>query len=443
MNKTLKKFAIAILATGATVAATTAMAVTDTNTYTNAIQTVSITLTAYTNAGKYNATATTVGGEKPVTINTKAIIAALSNASANIPAFSNFNWGHSPALVIATQFISTNVPLYTTNAVLTNTALLSTTNAATVYFNSNNLAGPNGLVIGSNTVGTFGTNLSGGYAMISNNAASSTNAGTNVITTFGNWSQGGSAITNYISFLGTNGSTDTAVSNATGAFLTNVGLWTLITAATNVSGQTNLTIYTLSNTFAGTVTNFQTNNYSTLQVQGGTASAPVFADISSGGFITRGLSGEAILAATGTNLLKTNQYGHIVYLTKTYDSIESLHIKLFGVTGTGVLDNMSLDLSGFAKLMDKFDVLHTFPHVATNEVGETTSTASIAGGGYIGGTFLATNSGGLNTVILPVPEFTNAFTTNIGEITVGELTNTIPVVVEGTITVGAPHSVAQ
>jgi hypothetical protein len=437
MNKTLKKFAIAITVIGATVTATKALA-TDTNTFTNAIQSVSINLTVYSNS-PFKSTTSQEGG-RSIPITTKTILAALSNASPNIPALAGFDFGRSPQLVYLTTFAATNVPLYTTNqAVITNTVpALSTTNAETVFFNSNALSGSS-LTISTNL---STTNFTGGYAVITN-VSVGTNGSTNTVTAFNGWATSSGIVqTNDVSYTGTNGATDTlgATLGTNGAFPTNVGVWTVVTAATNSLGQTNVTFATFTNVPAGTATNYVTNEVG-LAVQGGTAASPTFAYV--GGFVGEsGVSSAAVITATGTNIeVPTNDF----IATETWDQIRSYSINVFGLTGTGT-DNLDLDLQGFAKSMFKYDVLKTVIHHYTNEVMETTSTAAVTGFGLIGGTYITNTVGSTNSV--SVGAFNGSEVTGIGSVTntnsiTGTITNYIPVVVEGTITVGAPRSVAQ
>ena len=78
-----------------------------------------------------------------------------------------------------------------------------------------------------------------GSAIITNNTVG-TNGGTNVLSTTGDWTKDAPLVTtNVFSYTGTNGITDTS-----GAIPTNVGVWTVIKAATNSSGQTNVTAIT-------------------------------------------------------------------------------------------------------------------------------------------------------------------------------------------------------
>jgi hypothetical protein len=414
MNKKLKTFAIAILVTGATVTATRAPA-TDTNTFTNVIQDLTISLTVYSNAPIKSSTSQT--GEKAVTLTTKSIIAALSNASATIPSLVGFDWGKSPQLVIDTTFTATNVPVYSTNEVATNTAELSTTNANVLTFGSTTLT----------------VNSTTGSAMITNKTVG-TNGGTNVLSVTG-WTDNASSIsTTNFTYTGTNG---TATDASVGPGIpTNVGVWTVITAATNSTGQTNVTALTYTNYVSGHETNYMTNGGYAVEVQGGTATAPTFADVSS--YVSDPAYYSVIITATGTGLGTTNQ----VIATESDNAWGSFGVHVFNTSAsTAPGNNLDLSVYGFSKEMFKNDVLLKSRTKGTNQVGESTFTASVSGYGNIGGSF-ETNGAGTNSYTVPATEYygTNTNPTNAVS---GFITNPIPVVVEGTISLGAPKSVPQ
>jgi hypothetical protein len=418
INK-IKTFAIAILVTGATVTATRApaAAAADTNTFTNVIQDLSINLTVFSNAPIKSLTSQT--GEKPVTVTTKSVITALSNAAAAIPSLVGFDWGKSPQLVIDTKFMATNSPIYTTNAVVTNTALLS--NSTVIAFE------PTNGFPGTTNVTITGTN---GSAMITNNTVG-TNGGTNVLTVAGTWTKAGSSVsTTNFSFVGTNGLT-----NLSGGFPTNVGVWTVITATTNASG-TDVTAITYTNFVSGTETNYITNRTG-VEVQGGTAAAPTFADVS--GYVSESGGSSAIINATGTELGTTNAN----YTSGSIDSIKSFSVGVFNTTaGTAVGNNLDLSVGGFAKETFNTDVLLKSKTKGTNQVPVTSFTASVAGSGNIGGSYV-TNLVGTNEIGLPATEYTGIGSVTNTNFISGGITNPIPVVVEGTISIGAPKSVPQ
>ena len=98
-------------------------------------------------------------------------------------------------------------------------------------------------------------------------------------------------------------------------------------------------------------------------------------------------------------------------------------------------------MEGFAKEMFKNDILLNSRTKGTNEVGESTFTATVSGSGNIGGSYVTNTSGGTNET--PATEYTGIGSVTNTNVISGELTNYIPVVVEGTISLGAPKSVAQ
>jgi len=420
INK-LKTFAITMMVTGATVAATTASAVVDTNTFTNVIQNIQISLTAYSNAPIKSATLMT--GEKPVTITTKTVLGALSNASGLIPSLVGFNWGKSPQLVLRTIFASTNTVSNTVTAVATNTVtILGTSNIVSFSTNTNTYPTNGTEITITDTIGT---------------ATLTNEAGTNILTQTGTWVISGSnVIGTAITFIATNSAT-----NANAGIPTNAGLWTVFTAATNAANAaaTNVTAITYTNV-PHTSTNYMTNSQG-VEVQGGTAEAPTFASVV--GYVSGGPSGGAILTATGTGFGTTNA----IFNTGTENDIGSAGLHVFDTTaGTATGNNLDVSMSGFFKVMFKNDVLHQVKGL-TNQVGDVeTYTGTVSGSGYIGGSFVTNNSPGTNVwsnyINLPVTEYNGTNTAFTNQVS-GTLTNPVQVVVEGTITVGAPKNVAQ
>lgn len=416
MINNIKTFAIAILAAGATA---TAMAATDTNTFTNVIQDVSITLTVYSNSPTKSATS--IGGGKPVQLTTKTIIAALSNDSANIPSLVGFDWGKSPQLVINTTFSHTNTPIYTTNVVVSNTILLSSSNND-IAFQSTNSA-----VTSGTNVAIISTN---GYAVITNNTVG-TNGGTNVLTVHGTWTDSASSVsTTNFAYLGTNGLT-----NLSAGFPTNVGVWTVITATTNSSG-TNVTAVTYTNFVSGTETNYLTNK-SNIEIEGGTPASPTFADVSD--YVSSGTDHFVTNSATGTDFDTTNADATVA----TGFATKSFNVTVFSTTaGTAVGNNLDVRGYGFAKVMYDLDYLLKSKKLGTNDVPETTSSTLVTGSGYIGGSYVTNNQSG-NSIYLPATEYTGIGSVTNTNYVDGSITNPVPVVFEGTISVGAPKSVPQ
>jgi hypothetical protein len=413
MTKTLKSFAIAMLVTGATVTATRAPAAVNTNTFTNVIQTVSFTLTAYSNAVPASSGKTTVA-VKPVAITSKSIVAALSNDAAFIPALSNFNFGKTPQLVLNTVFA------------LSNTTVINSTNVGAVFTNS----------IGTNDNGflyftvaaTNGTNVititnASSSLTISNNAIG-TNGGTNVITDL----SGATETTNFVLTNLVTFTNATGLTNAT--FPTNAGVWTVISTSTNSSG-TNINITTYTN--VATVTGAFVTNSSGIEIQGGTATAPTFADVSS--LLATATGQESVTAETGTALGTSNA----VATSKTTSAYGTYTVSVFNPNSTAAGNNIVLSLDGLVKAVKKIDVLHQ-SKAGTNEVTDTTSTATVAGFGSIGGIY-STNTNVVSGLSIAIPSTNELSGTNA--LTTGTITNIIPVVVTGTVVVGSPKSVAQ
>lgn len=405
-----------MLVTGATVAATSAPAAVNTNTFTNVIQTVSITLTAYSNAVP-TSTGKTTAPVKPVAITSKSIVAALSNDAAFIPALSNFNFGKAPQLVLDTVFA------------LSNTTTISSTNVGAVATNTLGTNANNTLVFTvAETNGLVGTNtitLISNVASLTISNVVTTNGGTNFISsTNGITDTTNYVLTNVFTFTTTNGAT-----NAT--FPTNLGVWTVIAAATNASGDTNITITTYTN--VSTVTGAFVTNSSGIEIEGGTAAAPTFADVSS--VLATASGQESITAETGTALGTSNA----VVTSKSTSAYGTYTISVFSPSATAAGNNISLSLDGIVKAVKKIDVLHA-AKTGTNEVTDTTSTATVAGFGSIGGVY-STNTNVVSGLSIAIPSTNEVSGTNA--LTTGTITNIIPVVVTGTVVVGSPKSVAQ
>ncbi len=405
-----------MMVTGATVTATWAPAKTvNTNTYTNVIQNITIALTAYSNAPIKSATLMT--GEKPVTITTKSVVAALSNASGLIPSLVGFNWGKSPQLVMVTTFASTNVVSNTVTPVATNTvSILGSSNF--IAFSTNTNAFPTGT-----TVTITDTN---GTATLTNNAN-----GTNILTKTGTWTITSSNVTGTaFTFVATNGNT-----NANSGIPTNANLWTVFTAATNAANAaaTNVTAITYTNV-PHTSTNYMTNSQG-IEVQGGTADAPTFAQV--GNFVYAYPSGGSIIMATGTGFGTTNQ----MFTSSSENAYGYAGVSVFNTSATGSAGNLDVSLDGFFKAMRKYDVLHQVKGL-TNQVGQETFTATVTGYGNIGGVYVTNGVGASNSVSLYATEYNGTNTSFTNQVS-GSITNPIPVVVTGTVSLGAPKNVAQ
>jgi len=405
INK-LKILAVMTLAAGATATATKATAaVVDTNTFTNVVQSLSINLTVYSNGPVVSNTK--ISGEKPVTINNKTIITALENASGTIPTLVGFDFGKAPQLILNTTFASTNILV--TNVVSSNTVALAT-NDGTVSI------GTNVLTVSTSTSET-----------ISNG------------TLTGTWSGNTNVTTNSIAYTNSSGATNLT-------FTTNAADWTVLSAAAGTNGATNLTVVT-----KGLATNVgYLTNYVGVEVQGGTATAPVYAKLNS--YFSTETYSSVILNATGSNFndIGTTNYTNVTYATSTATEFGGYSIRLFNTNGsTSPANNLDVTVYGLVKAMSKNDVLYASKKAGiTNEVPDTTSTATgVSGEGYVGGTFTtntttASVGGKVLATSLYASEYFGTNTAGTNAVT-GAITNPIPVVVEGSVSLGAPHSVPQ
>jgi hypothetical protein len=125
------------------------------------------------------------------------------------------------------------------------------------------------------------------------------------------------------------------------------------------------------------------------------------------------------------------------------DRIRSFSVNVFNTSAsTAVGNNLDLSVSGFSKETYKEDVLLKSRTKGTNEVPETSFTTSVNGSGWIGG-YYVTNTSGTNEVGLPVDEWTGIGSVTNTNVISGGITNPIPVVVEGTISLSSPKSKAQ
>lgn len=394
-----------LMAVGATAAATTGFAATDTNTFTNVVQSVNISLIAYSNAVP-DAKDTGTVPVRPVTITTKTIVDSLEADAANIPSIAtntNFSFGKAPTLVYLTSFGTNIVNSNTvvTNeaiAIFTNTVAPDLTNSGVAYSVTTNLA-----AVITNIVTTNSTN----YAFVETSPGTVSN--TMTTNTF---------------LYSTNGVA------ATITIPTNFGptAWVSLTGSAVSTNETNVT-FALETNLPAAVTYTNTQG---IAVQGGTAASPLYAPLS--GFLTVGSYASVTNTAAGTDLGKTNE----LLTSSTKNEAAEAYITFFGASGTS---NFDLSLYGFSTVMKKYDVLKKAKSL-TNEVYDTTITASVAGSGDISGTYATNTSIGAGT------NATSLYTS--GETVAGTNTaisgiieNPIPVVVKGTITIGAPRSVPQ
>jgi len=401
MNK-LKTFAITMVAAGATAITTTAFAAATDHTLTNVSQSIQVTLTAYTNTASAK-------GYKAVTIGTKQIISALENDAANIPGGASFDFGKTPQLVYSTTFGTITNTTVATNVLVSNTVALGVTNVGFITFTATNANGTNTITF-TNTPASL---------TISNNAVGTTNGGTNIISDTNNLTEAPTnfVATNTFTFIGTNGLTNTSTN-----FSTNAGVWTVISAATNSLGITNVTLvsYSTSNSL---VTNTESTQVG-IEVQGGTAEAPVYLPVGDVVTQTHIQKSVTLPGTTSTN----------------YDSYDSFGINVFNTNATGYSNNIVLSLTGFSKAIEKLDQLSKSKAAGTNSVTDTTFTATVSGSGYLGGTY-TTNTNLVAGVAIAIPTTNEISGSNA--VTSGTISNVIPVVVEGTIIAGAPKNLAQ
>lgn len=498
INK-LNKIAIAMMVAGATAIVPSALAGHVTNTFTNAVQTLTIDLKLYTNSPD--------GHNKVVNFTTKNLILALSNDTAILPTFSNAPaaaFTKNPNIVVSTTYGAALVPS-STNASSTNTMtnVVSTTNvnfvAVAVSTNIISLSASNAvatnLMFASTTSGfpTNGTDLMVGAAsnvvgaIISNSIVVVTNVttvtnsfvvGTNttyitnnvtnemlatnlvLIVTTNGWAvtnivTSNNVLTNSatnleIAYVGTNGAGNatgatnlyTALTNTPG---TNLNLFVTVSSSNYVTTNfgfgtnttvTNLTFVTMSNTTStvsvtNTTTNFTyvtnyTTNFTTsvsvtdvgLEIEGGPSTNYSYIPLDS-------LLGYQVLQSV---IISSNATSEVEYQAAKFT---------LGAFGTNAgASNVSLTLHGFVNLASKDDVLST-SHGVKTEVGDDTYTAAVSGYGYIGGSYSTNPYVSTNSASFQLPTTSTDVGTN------GSIVGATPVVVEGTISLGAPKNIPE
>jgi hypothetical protein len=494
INK-LNKLAIALMVAGATATATTALART-TNTFTNAVQTLTIDLKMYKS-----------GSSKVIPFTDKNLILAVSN-NANLPSLSNAPaaaFTKNPEIVISTTYgsvitphasltgtntvLSTNVvtninfvavPAFTTNVTLaatnalpillfasstnafvtnstgvptngteliigstTNGAVITnmvglTTNYATNYATNTMIVGTNVTVMVSTNVET-NTALTTNLVLIATNGWTATNAlSNNVLLTNAFFAVGTNGLTNSYSFL-TNYPTPTNLATAASNYFTTISLSNFTTTNFGFGTNTAVTnlVFTVMTNSAVTLTNVSTNvitntvliyttNYTTnvsitdvgTEIQGGSSTNYQYAGLDSLVYTTNLLS----------VIISTNASGTVV----EYQA-DKFTIGAFSTNGG--TNNVSLTLHGFVQLTSKDDVLATHAGVKTEIPNEDTFTATVNGYGYIGGTYSTNAYSATNSTSFALPASTD--TTN------GSVVGATPVVVEGTISLGAPKNIGQ
>jgi hypothetical protein len=451
MNKTLKKFAIAILAAGATVAATRAPAAVTTNM--QVLDNISVQLKVYSQGALKTGDKTLVA--TATTLTTSDLIQQLLI----IGGFPTTTY-KSDKLVVSTLY--SNVvygTVATTNGLFTNTIspLNTGTNLYVIDAGADFLAGGTNLLPITSGLNSGGAGFTNGY-IISNNfiyAVTYTGAGV----------AGGpffyDEITNDTIYTVVSASTTLAGNAAppgagTTTVFTNtdfpttsggtVGDWVTI-VPTVTSLITNVVITQYSPTTATIFTNVSPRQYCVMTPK--TAGSFTLYDVSD--WISSDGDSTTIYNESGTDLSETDFYGTNISAQTKY-SIDGLNVKIvYGTNGSPASQtNIIINPSGFAKATTKIANL-VMGGTSKDKLGFqilSSENVTAAGQGSIGGSFVPDgNADGFvytNTVTgvtnTPTIEpggnlyFANgtAFTTNnIG-------TNTIsatPVVVDGTITV--------
>jgi hypothetical protein len=385
MIKKLRSAALALLAAAAAASVTPAAAFTQTN----VLQNVNVTFTIY-QQGTVSSTGRKLP-DKVTSFTTKNLLAALEDVT-------GINFGAGAKLVQSTVFasetIATGAPVYS-NAVSTNLAVA--TNVGYL-----NVGGPSG----ANLYGFNFTNPAGGLLVlvISNSTFISNYDGT--------------LTTNIVSNIG--GPTTNSV-----AIDTNGGL-TILTPSLNGSGQlTNVLVFTEQLVSNAPTTNVFTNVSSTLNVlYGGTANNlyPLTNYIE---FFTNSAE---VVTESGLGLDTTNG----VVTSQSGFSISNMLVSYFS---TDSADNLNIYLTGFVKQSLKIDTLSGRGATAVSEdIFGASATWNVIGSGYSGGGFIASST-----------DPTAVFVTNYvdGNFVAGYLTNTTPVVVQGTVSISFLKNLPQ
>lgn len=388
INKT-KIFAIAIMVAGATVTSTRAPAATTTN----VLENVSVNLTVYSQ-GATNSAGTKVA-DVVSTLTTKELIAKLG-------AVTGSNFGSSPKLVLSTIYSNIVVKVA---PLVTN----STTNVAVTAIGTNALSTIiGGVPIETNSIETTNVIITNGLVSIGTNAGVPITTNTFVVT-----------------IGGTNVSTNT---------FTNSSGYEVIISATPTTGViSNFNILTLT----GTTSNiFEAISEPTLEVMGGTTAAPTFTDVAP--YLTESQEASYVIYdETGKGLATTNALTVTNVSTESDVTVNRYGIKFFTTNGG---TNLSIVLRGLVKESLRVDTLRAKKGTTAAIVEDlfgANSTATVAGYGYMGGTYVTNMTLNGNSVNLPASEYsgTNLIT--------GSLSNTVPVIVEGTIDTTFLKNLAQ
>jgi hypothetical protein len=375
MNKLLRSAVLALLAATATVVPAVAF------TQTNVLQNITLQLTIYQQG------AVAVGGkklpDKVTSFNTKNLISALEGVTGT-------NFGAGAKLVQSTVYANANIT----------TGSPGFSNGITTNFS---LATNETLNVGGATL--FGIFGDPGVVVISSN----------------------SFISNYAGSLSTD-----VVSTTNNSLIinTNAGYITTLTPTTNGSGAledvTNVAVSSQLQVSNAPSTNVFTNVSTSIDIlYGGTANL-LYPITNYMAFFTN--SQEIVVEAgvgldTATPAL-TSQSGF---------SISNLLVSYF--TTASATNNLNLNLTGFVKQAMKIDVLsgHGASEVAEDIFGAS-STWSVIGSGYSGGSFSSTNTAG---TAVPVANYVD------GIFVPGYLINPNPIVVQGTVTLSFLKNLPQ
>jgi hypothetical protein len=417
MKNKLATFAIAILVAGATATAFAA-------TKTNVVENINVNLTVYQQyvpgssgygtaaTGGTNATGTKLL-DHVSTLTSKDIIGSLITVTGT-------NFGNSAKLVLVTTYsniVSTNAP-YLTNGETISNVTVSTNGDPTVAVNVG------GVSVASNIFET--TNL-----VVTNDRG--------FVYILAGDSFEGSLTTNTVMVLSNGAAISTNTINTNGGYLTTI-------AASPTNGQiTNVSITTQ----VGTVSNlFEAVYGPNVNVMWGTAAAPVFTDVNN---YVSGYFSDAVQAQSDKDLAdgfypnSTNAALYNLYVSnltaETAVGIANFYLGYFttATSGTGTNNlllngNYGSNPSGFNKVSLKVDTLKAKSHdsaAVVEDIYDATATATVSGSGYIGGTYIPTNAGSG----IDVGNYATEYKPGTNIVITGGITNAVPIVVDGTISV--------
>jgi hypothetical protein len=348
-------------------------------TLTNVIQNVSLQLTVY-QQGPTNTQGTKIT-TKPVQYTTKSFIQA-------IQAVSGQTFSPDARLVRSTIFSNITVNNFSSN----NLAVVPPASNFYVF-------------IGATNVGEEVFTADGGSAVLSNN-------------TFVSGFSGSITLTTNLVVNATN-------SSVAVTFITNAGYETTFIPATNSVGLlTNIAVVSQQSGISNVSQSVFTNVTSTMAIMYGRENN--FYPVSN--YIVLGTNSPEIVTETGVGLY-TNNGATPALNSQTAYSISNLTVNYFAPNGT---NSLSLNLQGFVKQSLKVDVFSKHGRsVVFADIHGANSSWTVLGMGYTGGVF---SSNGPGTAV-----------TNIvaGNPVTGFLSNTVPIVAEGTINMTFLENLAQ